>query len=197
VLWQAAIAAGLYPQVAYRRRGDVAFSTVNNHKALIHVGSVNSVKGQPLKQKCNTEKDALEYLCFGEIVKGSKKTFTVSQTTRLLSPLSILLLCGTSLQVERVPLTENTFILKVDDWMTFECDQSTATQIIVLRKRLESAFWAFLSNPSAGLSNLTPCALGAVDILGTVLRDAYAIDKGNKDGQESPRIDDSGDQTDL
>jgi hypothetical protein len=45
-LWQAAISAGLYPNVATRKLGDVNFSTMTNRKAKIHVSSVNAVKGQ-------------------------------------------------------------------------------------------------------------------------------------------------------
>lgn len=45
-LWQAAISAGLYPNVATRRMGEVNFSTMTNRKAKIHVSSVNAVKGQ-------------------------------------------------------------------------------------------------------------------------------------------------------
>ena len=45
-LWQAAISAGLYPNVSTRRNGEVNFSTMTNRKAKIHVSSVNAVKGQ-------------------------------------------------------------------------------------------------------------------------------------------------------
>jgi HrpA-like RNA helicase len=69
-LWQAAIAAGLYPNVASRRRDDVNFSTMTNRKAKIHVSSVNAVRGQPLNAKCDVPKDQVEFVCFGEMVRG-------------------------------------------------------------------------------------------------------------------------------
>lgn len=176
-LWHAAIVAGLYPQVAYRRRGDLKFTTMNGREANIHAGSVNAMKGQRLSRKCKMKKGAMEYIVFGEIVKGSSENYTVSQTTRILSPLPLLLLCGKTLQVERKSSSKSECILKVDDGISFRCNESTAMQIVVLRKRLESAFWTFLLDPSAGLSNLSPSDLGAVEILGKIFRDAHSIHK--------------------
>ena len=98
-LWQAAIAAGLYPNVAFRKRGEVNFSTMTNQKVKVHVSSVNALRGQPLNAKCDIPKGELEFVCFGEMVKGKAQFFTVNQTTHLASPLPLLLLCGTSLSV--------------------------------------------------------------------------------------------------
>ena len=90
-LWQAAISAGLYPNVATRKMGEVNFSTMTNRKAKIHVSSVNSVKGQvslhcyqrfriasvllpvssrqPLNAKCQVPEGEVEFVCFGDMVK--------------------------------------------------------------------------------------------------------------------------------
>lgn len=173
-LWQAAIAAGLYPNVASRRRGDVNFSTMTNRKAKIHVSSVNAIRGQPLNAKCLVPEGEVEFICFGEMVKG-KVFFTMNQTTHLASPLPLLLLCGTSLSVrpQLVPEGCKTSILDVDNWIMFQCDEDTASRIVILRKRLESAFWHAISNPAAGLSNLTAAERDAVEILGTVLQSAH------------------------
>jgi hypothetical protein len=172
-LWQAAITAGLYPNVASRMRGDVNFSTVTNRKVKMHVSSVNAVKGQLLNAKCQVPKGEVEFVCFGEMVRG-KNFFTVNQTTHLASPLPLLLLCGTSLSVQ--PLTEvdnDAAILTMDDWIVFKCDSDTAARIVILRKRLDSAFWHALSDPAAGMSNLTGAERDAVEILGTVLQSAH------------------------
>lgn len=99
-LWQAAIAAGLYPNVAFRKRGEVNFSNMANQKVKVHVSSVNALRGQPLNAKCDIPKGELEFVCFGEMVKGKAQFFTVNQTTHLASPLPLLLLCGTSLSVQ-------------------------------------------------------------------------------------------------
>ena len=68
-LWQAAISAGLYPNVATRKNGEVNFSTMTNRKAKVHISSVNAVKGQPLNSKCQIPDGEVEFVCFGEMVK--------------------------------------------------------------------------------------------------------------------------------
>ena len=171
-LWQASIAAGLYPNVARRKNGDVNFSTMTNQKVKVHVSSVNAVRGQPLSSKCQIEKDSLEFMCYGEIVKGTR-VFTANQTTHLASPLPLLLLCGTSLSVRPDPDNEKTAILNMDDWIVFQCDADTAAHIVVLRRRLESAFWNALSNPLTAFANLSESERDAVEIVGTVLRSAH------------------------
>ncbi|KAL9179975.1 hypothetical protein ACHAXT_007945 [Thalassiosira profunda] len=90
---QASICAGLYPNVAYRRQGDVNFNTITNRKAKIHMSSVNAVKSQPMSRKCEVAENQAEFVVFGELVKG-KAMFTMDHTTHLVSPLPLLLLCG-------------------------------------------------------------------------------------------------------
>lgn len=170
-LWQAAIAAGLYPNVASRRRDDVNFSTMTNRKAKIHVSSVNAVRGQPLNSKCEVPKDQVEFVCFGEMVRGTH-FFTMNQTTHLASPLPLLLLCGTCLSVQPQPGNDKFAILNVDDWIVFRCEANTAAHIVILRKRLESAFWHFVSNPAAGWNSLNETERDAVEIVGRVFQSA-------------------------
>ena len=172
-LWQAAIAAGLYPNIASRKLGEVNFSTMTNRKAKIHVSSVNAVRGQPLNSKCQVPEGEVEFVCFGEMVKGTT-FFTMNQTTHLASPLPLLLLCGTSLNVR--PLTDepNTAILDLDDWIVFKCHVDTASHIVILRKRLDAAFWHYVSDPSIGLIDaLSHAERDAIEILGTVLQSAH------------------------
>ena len=171
-LWQAAIAAGLYPNVATRKNGEVNFSTVGNRKAKIHVSSVNAVKGQPLNGKCQLPKGEIEFVCFGELVKGTT-FFTMSQTTHLSSPLPLLLLCGNSLSVIPHPEKEGCSILNVDEWIMFQCDVRTASNIVILRKRLESAFWKAIANPSDGINKLSDTEKNAIDILSSALQSAH------------------------
>ena len=171
-LWQAAIVAGLYPNVASRRRDDVNFSTMTNRKAKIHVSSVNAVRGQPLNAKCVVPKDQVEFVCFGEMVRGMH-FFTMNQTTHLASPLPLLLLCGTSLSVQPQPSNDKFAILNLDDWIVVRCDADTAAHIVILRKRMESAFWHFISNPAAGWNRLDKTERDAVEILGSVLQSAH------------------------
>jgi hypothetical protein len=79
---QATICAGLYPNVAYRRQGYINFSTMTNRKAKIHLSSVNAIKSQPLSMKCEVASDKVEFVVFGELVKG-KTMFTMDNTTHL------------------------------------------------------------------------------------------------------------------
>lgn len=171
-LWQAAIAAGLYPNVASRQRGEINFSTMTNQKAKIHVGSVNALKGQLLSKKSAIPEGEIEFVCFGEMVKG-KRFFTLEQTTHLVSPLPLLLLCGTSLGVMPDPDDGKMAVLNVDDWIVFRCEAEIAAYVVILRKRLETSFLQFVANPSAGLSNLTDVQKDAIEIMGTVLQSAH------------------------
>jgi Oligonucleotide/oligosaccharide-binding (OB)-fold/Helicase associated domain (HA2) len=169
-LWQAAIAAGLYPNLASRKQGEVNFSTMTGRKVKVHVSSVNAVRGQPLNSKCQIPEGEVEFVCFGEMVKGAR-IFTANQTTHLASPLPLLLLCGTSLSVRPQLGDSASSILSLDDWIVFKCDRDTAARIVVLRKRLEAAFWHAVSNPSRDM--LTGAERDAVEIMGTVLQSAH------------------------
>ena len=174
-LWHAAIAAGLYPNVATRKQGEVNFSTMTNRKAKIHVSSVNALKGQPLNSKSKVPKGELEFVCFGEMVKGSH-FFTLANTTHLPSVLPILLLCGTSLSIH--PIEDNgggnhRSVLNLDNWIAFKCTSDVASHLVILRKRLESVFWNVISKPSRDpKKSLMPVEKNAIDTLKTVLKSA-------------------------
>jgi len=170
-LWQAAISAGLYPNVATRKNGEVNFSTMTNRKSKIHVSSVNAVKGQPLNAKCQVPEGEVEFVCFGEMVKA-KHHFTMSQTTHLASPLSLLLLCGVSLSV-RPSDDPSCSILNLDDWIIFKCRSDVASGLVMLRKRLEAAFLHAISEPSLGTDHLAEVELDALETVGFVLKSAH------------------------
>lgn len=170
---QAAIAAGLYPNVASRRRDETNFSTVTNRKAKVHVSSVNSCKGQPLNNRCQVRKGQVEFIIFGEMVRGVS-SFTMSQTSHLASPLPLLLLCG-ELRVRPAILDpsankEDKSVLSVDDWIVFVCGKRTAAGLVVLRRRLDSAFCHLVADPSSGMTKLDAAERDAVETLGLVLR---------------------------
>lgn len=160
----------LHLLISLLHTGDVNFSTMTGHKMKVHVSSVNAARGQPLRSKCRIPEGEVEFVCFGEMVKGAK-VFTANQTTRLSSPLPLLLLCGTSLSVRPMPDNPSEAILKLDDWIVFKCDASTAARIVILRKRLDAAFWSTVANPSRAI--LADAELDAVEIMGTVLRSAH------------------------
>jgi len=211
-LWQAAIAAGLYPNVAFRKRGETNFSTMTNQKVKVHVSSVNAIRGQPLNAKCDIPKGQLQFVCFGEMVKGgTAQFFTVNQTTHLASPLPLLLLCGTSLTVRPVKEAEeedestaknnnNTnknALLTLDNWIVFQCDADVAANLVVLRKRLETGFWNAIANPKASkrsqdskkdlLATLDPQEKDAVEMLGTLLQSAHTQSESAKSISPPPR----------
>jgi HrpA-like RNA helicase len=171
-LWQAAIAAGLYPNVAWRERGNVDFWTITEKKATIHASSVNALKGQPLNSKSKIPEGQAEFVCFGELVRGAN-AYTMSQTSHLTSPLPLLLLCGKALSVRACLGAKEYSILSLDDSLEFTCDRKLATGIVILRKRLESAFWITLSDPSAGMTRLSQSERDAVEILGAILQSAH------------------------
>jgi len=175
---QASICAGLYPNVAYRRKGDVNFSTKTNQKAKTHMSSVNAIKSQPLSRKCEVAADQVEFICFGELVKG-KAMFTMENTTHLVSPLPLLLLCG-NLHIKPIhfepaepsgpPIQKA--ILSLDDWLVFLCEPDTASALVVLRQRLDSAFDRITSDPT-NFPDLPAVEMDAVETLGHVLNSGH------------------------
>ena len=105
--------------------------------------------------------------------KRGSHFFTLSQTTHLASPLPLLLLCGTSLSIRPDGENEELSILNLDDWIIFKCPTAVASRLVVLRKRLDSAFLNAISNPDAMLDNLTETERDAVEVLGFVLKSAH------------------------
>ena len=173
-LWQAALAAGLYPNICTRRKGDLNFSTMTNRKCKIHISSVNAVKGQPMNSKCEIPVGEVEFVCFGEMVKGAHM-FTISQTTHLASPVPLVLLCGTSLTVRQEDADDGLYaVLGLDDWIFFKCASELAAGLVVLRKRLDVAFVNAMSKASFFTSDrsIDPADRDAIDTLETVLQSA-------------------------
>lgn len=174
---QASICAGLYPNVAFRRNDDVNFSTMSNRKAKVHLSSVNGIKAQPLSSKCKIAEDEVELAVFGELVKG-KAMFTMENTTHIASPLPILLLCGQlhirQIQLARANGTIQMAILSLDDWLVFKCEPKTASALVVLRQRLDSAFKRITADPST-LNRLPELERSAVETLNVVLTSAHRI----------------------
>ena len=181
---QASICAGLYPNLAFRRTGDVNFSTLTNRKAKIHLGSVNAVKSQPLSTKCQVAEDQVEFVVFGEMVKG-KAMFTMENTTHLVSPLPLLLLCG-HLHVKQIRLAPagtksmdanstsaiQKSILSLDEWLVFLCEPEVAAALVVLRQRLDSAFSRITADPT-NFTDLPPAEKDAVETLSLVLNSSH------------------------
>lgn len=119
----------------------------------------------------------------------------MSQTSRLVSPVPILLLCGSELSIRPLSIQTSSSslsststisnichnggtsrpisVLSVDDWAIFTCDSETAKALVLLRKRLEDAFNRMVSRPSSNLSNLDGPQEDAVRTLTTVLISSY------------------------
>jgi len=175
---QAAIAAGLYPNVASRTRGEKNFSTVTNRKAKVHISSVNSCKGQPINNKCQVKDGEVEFIIFGEMTRGVS-SFNMSQTSHLVSPIPILLLCGDLRVRPAIPEAGNGIgklaVLSVDEWITFVCAEDVASGLVILRRRLDSAFNLLVANPSFGLNKLGTEERDAVETLGPILRSAHNV----------------------
>ena len=183
-LLQASIAAGLYPNIAMRRTGDVNFRTSSNLKAKVHIGSVNACKGQRLSIKCAVKKNNVELVAFNEMVKGVSK-FTMSNTTRLSSPLPLILLCGKSLTIrdfkdessddceganEKV---EKKSVLSVEDYIVLQCNKEVASHLVILRSRLEEAFINMIRSPSHGFNALKDEEKDAVNTTCVLLRKLF------------------------
>ena len=169
-LLQAAIIAGLYPNVASRSTGELNFNTLTKRKARIHVGSVNASAGQPLGMKSKVQQGDLERLVFGELVRGSS-SFTMSQTSHISSPLPLLLLCGGNLRVQAC--SDGNAVLSLDDSFYFTVSQKHASSLLILRRRLNHIFSILVSNPANGLNNMSDMEKSAVDTLLVILKSAH------------------------
>jgi hypothetical protein len=139
----------------------------------------------------------VEFVIFGEMVKG-KAMFTMENTTHLVSPLPLLLLCGRLhvKQIQFAPPTNNNndsssavgvvgvpiqkSILSLDDWLVFLCEPNVASVLVVLRQRLDSAFSRLTTNPSNYLSMLSPAEKDAVETLSQVLSSSHTAALGHK-----------------
>jgi hypothetical protein len=172
---QAAIAAGLYPNIASRERGAINFSTLSNQKAKIHLSSVNACKGQPLSRKSQM----LEYVAYGELVKGVSN-YTLNQTTHLASIMPLLLLCGSfrirPAYVNREKV-DNVAVVSVDE-IACQCDRESGFALAVLRRRLDNIVEHIVSNPSDGMNSLEDVEWKTLSALDFVMRSAFQSSPG-------------------
>lgn len=169
--------AGLYPNLAHRTMGEINFSTMTNKKAKVHISSVNAVKGQRLQGKCTSPKGEVQFIVFGEMVKGAS-AFTMNQTTYLTSPLPLILLCG-KLCIKPIQKAfvscdhPNISMLSVDNWLMFQCTTDIAKSLVILRRRLDTIFLSFLANPREKLSSLKLEERDALAALSAILESSY------------------------
>jgi len=192
-LLQASICVGLFPNIAVRRQGDVNFMTADKRKAKVHRSSINYGSEQLLGKKCTARKDDLEMVIFGELVMGTH-SFTVSDTSRLVSPMALLLLCG-SLEIRPAVFEKdhncnesgddheydhknndkmnNQAVLTIDGWISYVVDSPTAQLLGLLRKRLDAAFLHFVKFPKSGIFRLTAEEHDAVHLLACILCSAH------------------------
>lgn len=64
-------------------------------------------------------------------------------------------------------------VLNLDDWIIFKCKTDVASGLVMLRKRLESAFLHAISDPSLGTDHLTEVEIDALETVGFVLKSAH------------------------
>ena len=126
----------------------------------------------------------MEFVVFGEMVKG-KAMFTMENTTHLVSPLPLLLLCG-QLHVKQIrfaPAGSKSMdanstsaiqksILSLDEWLVFLCEPEVAAALVVLRQRLDSAFSRITADPT-NFTDLPPAEKDAVETLSLVLNSSH------------------------
>jgi len=147
---------------------------MSNKKAKVHLSSVNAVKPQPLSIKCAVTENEIEFIMFGELVKG-KAMFTMDNTSHLVSSLPLILFCG-HLKVR--PVEEGQAILSVDDWLMFLCNSTIAASLVVLRQRLDSIFASMTSDPSNYHAMLSSEQRDAIQTLDHVIK--FAFQKSQK-----------------
>jgi hypothetical protein len=173
---QTAICAGLFPMIASRKEGEKNFRTLSNQKGKIHLSSVNSIKGQPLSRKSQM----LEYIAFGEIVKGTA-SYTLNQTTHLASTIPLFLLCGTfrirPAYMDGEELA-NISVISVDNAISYQCDKEAAYTLAILRRRLDDIVLHIVSNPAHGMANLADIERKALSTLDTVIKSTFQSSPG-------------------
>ncbi len=172
---QAAIAAGLYPNIASRQPDQLKFCTKSNQKAKIHLSSVNAYKGQPLSRKAQM----LEYIAYGELVKGVT-TYTLNQTTHLASPIPLLLLCG-NFRIRPAYVNgdkvSHICVVSVDE-IFCQCEKESGFALAILRKRLDDIVEHIVSNPSDGMRTLDIGEWRALTTLDNVIKSAFQSSPG-------------------
>ena len=168
---QAAIAAGLYPNIASRQKGEMNFLTLSNQKAKIHLSSVNSCKAQPLSKKAQM----LEYVAYGELVKGIT-SYTLNQTTHLASAVPLLLLCG-NFRIRPAYVhgqeVEHIAVVSTDEGVICQCDKDAAFALAVLRRRLDSIVMHIVANPTDGMKSLDDIEWKALSTVDAVIKSAF------------------------
>jgi len=171
---QATIAAGIYPNLASREEGQSNFKTLGNRKAKIHLSSVNACKGQPLSRKSQI----LEYVAYGELVKGVS-SYTLSLTTHIASLMPILL---TAKEFRIRPLhldgdQTRESLITVDD-IKCRCENESAFGLTVLRNRCMAIFERVVSNPNLTIDGLDHADWKALRTLDVVIRSAFQSSPG-------------------
>lgn len=192
---QSTVVAGVYPNVACRQAGTTKFTNHTKRSLKIHFGSINACKGQPLSKKSST----LEFIAYGEMVKG-KTMYTLNQTTHLSSVIPIMLLCGnfrvrpyrgggpvSDVQTatataavaaaEKQAAADTMSVLSVDDWICFRCQKDFASGLAILRKRLNSMFHHFVSNPKTFFTSLSDMERETLAVLDDILRGTHQISR--------------------
>ncbi len=173
---QAAIAAGLYPNFATRKKGEKNFITLSNQKAKIHLSSINSCNGQPLSKTSHM----LEYVAYGELVKGMT-SYTLSQTSHLSSAMPILLLCG-KFRIRPAysngEIVQNVAVLCVDEKIICQCDKGAAFALAVLRRRLDDIVTHIVANPENGMKSFTELEHNALSTVDIVINSAFHSSPG-------------------
>jgi HrpA-like helicases len=182
---QSTVVAGVYPNVACRQAGTTKFTNHTKRSLKIHFGSINACKGQPLSKKSSR----LEFIAYGEMVKG-KTMYTLNQTTHLSSVIPIMLLCGnfrvrpyrggdpvSDVQTATSAAADAMSVLSVDDWICFKCQKDFASGLAILRKRLNSMFHHFVSNPKTFFTSLSDMERETLAVLDDILRSTYQISR--------------------
>jgi hypothetical protein len=173
---QASLAAGLYPNVASRRRGDINFKTlIVKQNSKIHVSSVNAMHGQPLSKESKVGRQEFEYLVYGELVRGVSR-FTMSQTSHIATPLPFLLLCGDfRIRPAKIggSVEDSTSVMSVDNWIKYTCNKMDASAISILRRRLNVVFLKIVANPTEGFHNLSEYERYSLDALSHVMKASF------------------------
>ena len=69
----------------------------------------------------------------------------------------------------------NNLYIKVGNWIVFQCDKHIAKDLVVQRKRMDSAFLKIIAKPINGMNSAGVDIKDTVEVLNPVLKSAHNI----------------------
>ena len=157
------LCAGLFPNLASRKRGAKNYTTRDGQKAKFHTGSVMQLRGLKVEEAVE-----LEWVAFSELMRG-ENAFQMRAGTMVPTPLALLLLCGARFETPAMDpklfkVREGWVTVAVEGFIRYQVPNVLCSRLKILRNRIHMAFSAMVRAPR------TPLPPSLVALVSTVAR---------------------------